>query len=281
MGKNWMFHVRHSAKPTAIKEVLLILHEQEIKNVQQMLEIGRDRGYSIGTVATSEQSIKENPVRVARDLGLVHAESLSLTEMGQQMVALMHSKPKTVEELLHYLNYSTWDPSIPEQNCFSWSYKTVCDILWERNTVTINRQQLVSWLDEMAHDQFEISHTSLSNNSILGIMNWLWELTPAVLGLEERGKVVFSRRSFCPPELFTMAVDFFYRHNHVEYQTNMLLDPAKQESICKVCLLDPTSFDDTLEWACGQFEFIRQGASGGWGRYLLLSRAPTLADFTG
>jgi hypothetical protein len=35
----------------------------------------------------------------------------------------------------------------------------------------------------------------------------------------------------------------------------MLLESSKQEDICKICLLDPTGFENALEWACGQFEF--------------------------
>lgn len=82
-------------------------------------------------------------------------------------------------------------------------------------------------------------------------------------------------------EAFVLATDYIYCRNNVGYQTNMILDAAKQEEICKVCLLDPTDFENALDWACGQFDFISQGSSGGWGRYLVLSRHPMLADFMG
>ena len=281
MSKNWMFHVKHNAKPTTIKEVLLILQGQEDIDINQILCIGAERGYTIGTSAKSAQSVKENPIQVARDLGLMQTAIYALTELGKQTAALLQVKPKIVNEFLHVLNYSAWDARKPEQLCFSWSYMIACNKLWEGISIPIDRQQIVSWLDEMAHSHFGVSHTSLSKDSILGILNWLRELDPPVLERKIRTEIVFTRRAFCPPETFVLAVDYVYRRNNIGYQTNMLLDSDKQEAICKVCLLDPTGFDNALEWACGQYDFLSQGSSGGWGRYLVLARPPALTDFMG
>lgn len=280
MSKNWMFHVRHSAKPIMIKEVLFILDGQEDIDIEQILSIGKERGYNIGTVAKSPQSVKENPIQAARDLGLVQSDRYNLTELGQQVLTFLQVKPKTVNEFLHFLNYSTWNPKKSELSCFSWSYLTACNMFWEYSPLLIDRRLTVSWLDEMARACFGINHTSLSKDSIQGILNWLWELDPPVLE-KRKTEIIFTRRVFCPPEIFTLAVDYVYQRNSIGYQTNMLLDMARQEQVCKVCLLDPTGFDNALEWACGQFDFLGQGSSGGWGRYLVLTRPPALTDFMG
>lgn len=283
MGK-WVFHVRHNAKPTTVKEVLLILDGHDGITIEEMLAIGQERGYTIGTTAKSAQSVKENPIQTACDLGLVESNRYALTEQGQQIVRLLQIKPKTANEFLHFLHYSTWIPEYPEQLCFSWSYMTVCDVCWKASPIPIHREQLASQLADMAREKFGISNVSLSKDSIAGILNWLVELEPSVLKKEKVDKkevTTFTCRAFCPPETFVLAVDYFYRRQHVNYQTNLLLDAGKRDAICKVCLLDPTGFDNTLEWACGQYDFLSQGTSGGWGRYLVLTRSPTLDEFMG
>ena len=65
------------------------------------------------------------------------------------------------------------------------------------------------------------------------------------------------------------------------YQTNLLLDPDKQDKVCKVCLLEPTAFDSAFDWAAGQYDFLQRGAGGGWGSYILLTRQPQIRDFVG
>ena len=284
MGQ-WVFHVRHNAKPATVKEVLLILDGHDGISIDEVLVIGREHGYTIGTKAKSTQSVKENPVQSARDLGLVEPDRYALTNLGHEVVRLLQFKPKTVNEILHFLHYSTWTPDYPERLCFSWSYATACDILWESNPAQIDRNQLATQLADVARRQFGVSSISLSKDSVQGILNWLNELDPPVLNREKVDKVrwttILNRRNFCPPETFVLAVDHFYRRHQVNYQTNLLLSSDKQDAICKVCLLEPTRFDGILDWACGQFDFLSQGTSGGWGRYLVLARPPILADFMG
>jgi len=282
---HWVFHVRHNAKPTAVKEVLLLLLDgHNDLSIEEMLSIGQERGYTIGTKAKSAQSVKENPAQSARDLGLVKSDCYALTDLGQHVVRLLQLKPKAANEFLHFLHYAVWLPSKPEQLCFSWSYATACNMLWESQPTQIDRNQLAVQLADAAREQFGVSEVSLSKDSIQGILNWLDELEPPVLKrkkLDKKETVMLIRRSFCPPETFILAVDYLYQRQQIDYQTNLLLDLDKQESICKVCLLDPKGFDSTLDWACGQFDFLNQSTSGGWGHYLVLARPPTLTDFMG
>lgn len=282
--KEWVFHVRHNAKPATVKEVLLILYGRDDTSIEEMLRIGQEFGYTLGTTAKSVQSVRENPVQTARDLGLVESGRCTLTNLGQQLVRLLQVKPRTVNEFLHFLHYSTWTPEDPGGYCFSWSYLTACNMLWEFGDVPIDRNQLASQLANLAHEKFGISNVSLSKDSVQGILNWLGELDPPVLKKEklDRKETTFlTRRTFCPPETFVLAVDYFYRREQVDYQTNLLLDSDKRDAICKACLLEPASFDVALDWACGQFDFLNQGTSGGWGRHVVLARAPSLADFMG
>jgi hypothetical protein len=282
--KEWIFHVRHNAKPVTVKEVLLILDGRDDISMDDMLEIGREYGYTIGTTAKSAQSVRENPVQTARDLGLVESDRYALTEMGRRLVHLLQLKPKTVNEFLHFLHYSAWTAKTPELRCFSWSYMTTCNTLWEFGTMPIDRNQLASQLADMACEEFGVSDVSLSKDSVQGILNWLDELDPPVLEKRKLAKkeVTFlTRRNFCPPETFVLAINHLYQRQEISYQSNLLLDSDKRDAICKVCMLEPSNFDATLDWACGQFDFLNQGTSGGWGRHVILARVPTLDDFMG
>ena len=107
-------------------------------------------------------------------------------------------------------------------------------------------------------------------------------LDPPVLEMDKtNGKeaTILRRRCFCPPETFVLAVDHLYRQHQLGYQSNLLLDTDKQVAICQICLLEPEYFESVILWACGQYDFIRYSASGGWGNHLVLTRQPVLADF--
>jgi hypothetical protein len=127
-------------------------------------------------------------------------------------------------------------------------------------------------------ERFQTNRVSFSVDSLRGILQWLGELQSPVL---DRDGKTFTRRTFCPPETFVLAVDYLYRIEKTGYQTNLLLDVDKQETICKVCLLEPTAFETTLEWATGQYFFLQRSSRGGWGSYILLTRQPQIQDFLG
>ena len=273
-----MFHVRHNARPALIREVLQILDGCDSPTVDDILDIGRQRGYQVGTAMRSKQSLKENPIQTARDLGLIVDDVLSLTDLGQQMVGLLRYKPGVFNEVMHALHYTLWTPARSTEHCFSWSYRTTCDWLWESGSATIDRGQLVSKVAEMAMERFSTNRVSFSKDSVRGVLQWLAELELPVL---DRTNKTFTRRTFCPPETFALAVDHLYRVEGADYQTNLLLDPDKQETICKVCLLEPTAFDTVLDWAVGQYAFLQRGTGGGWGSYILLTRKPQIRVFWG
>ena len=126
--------------------------------------------------------------------------------------------------------------------------------------------------------QFDTRRVSFSKDSVRGVLQWLAQLQPAVLSED---KMTFSCRTFCPAEALVLAVDYMYRAESADYQTNILLDVQKQEVLCKLCLLESTAFDAALDWAIGQYDFLQRGGSGGWGSYVVLTRQPRIEDFLG
>jgi hypothetical protein len=104
-------------------------------------------------------------------------------------------------------------------------------------------------------------------------------LSPPVIHYENDSKGTFIRRAFCPPELFILGVNFIYQTQEVDYGVNLLLSDKQRDAVCRVCLLEPASFERVLEYAINQFDYLEKGLGGGWGRYLTLHRAPKLEDF--
>jgi hypothetical protein len=119
-----MFHVRHNARPTLVREVLSIIADHESLTLDDILRIGAEKGCQIGTTMRSKQSLKENPIQAARDLALIEPERLALTDLGKNMLRLLHYKPNVWGEMLHTLFYCLWMPSHKAEHCFSWSYRT-------------------------------------------------------------------------------------------------------------------------------------------------------------
>lgn len=274
----YMFHVRHNARPALVQDILKILAGSENLTLDDVMKIGSERGYQIGTVVRSQQSIKENSIQALRDLRLVEANSLTLTTLGEDIVRLLQNKPGCWGDVMHALFYTLWNPSREAENCFSWSYRTACDRLWELGSTFLDRRQLVSFVSESAMAKFNTNRVSFSKDSMQGILQWIDQLQPPVLSGNNSN---FNRRTFCPPETFSLAVDYLYCYEGVDYQTNLLLDTDKRDLICKFCLLDPGAFESVFDWASGQYPFLHRGSSGGWGTYILLARQPQIRDFLG
>jgi hypothetical protein len=271
------FHVRQDATPNRVEGVLMAVAQVDASLSYDLIyERARGLGYDLNN--------RKEPIVLLKDLGILERKSCLPTQLGADLHCLLVSKPSAFLEAMHVLHYTSWSPKAPAINCFSWSYRTMCDLLHELGSSVVNRKSLVSEISEQAMSYFDTNRVSFGSSSIDGILHWLRALNPPVLSNSQTDgpfQIVFTSRTFCPPETFVLAVDYLYQVEGADYQSNLLLDPDKQATICKVCLLDPTAFDASFEWAVGQYDFLQRGTRGGWGSYVLLTRQPRITDFTG
>jgi hypothetical protein len=201
----------------------------------------------------------------------------ALTDEGEAVARLESHKPDLFADVVHGLLYEAWNPSQEGENCFSWSYRTLCAILWEGSDRKLgSRRDLASQVEARARSVFSRPDIAFSPKSVGGALLWLSGLTPPVLSENEAR---FSRRSFCPPELFVMATDCAYRDQGIDYGVNLLLSDRNRTAICQYCLLDTDGFERVLEYAVAQFDYLHKGIGGGWGQYLALDCASKLEDF--
>lgn len=266
------FHIRF-VQPQQVEELLYILAETSSSlSDQEIMAKAQDWNFGLAH--------QKNPVEqfsILRLLALTQGEDRDLSEKGRQLVQILAHKPNLLAEIFHLLLYTTWNAKIPTEKCSSWSYRCLCDILWDRMSTPIVNEALASQLNGEIEANFFDAVPSVGPDTVRATSAWLSRLNPPCL--EKNGTLTFERRSFCSPELLLLATDFIYRENRISYASNVLLTDDRRNDICRLCLLKEESFDIVFELSLSQFDFFRRGVGGGWGTYLILERQPELRDF--
>ena len=273
MSSNFVFHIRN-AHPGDMVTILATLEAYSgLSTVNEIVDQADSLGFTIRDRARLEALI------TARELGFVETDKNLLTAKGKAMAELEMNNPDLFPDIVHGYQYTLWDKKHSPSHCFSWTYREICKHLWQLGTYKINPQSkkdLTSEIEGLARIEFDRSDIALSTKSMGGALLWLEELIPSVI---DQSSELFTRRTFCPPELFVLGVDFVYQTNEIDYGVNLLLGEEQRNVICQVCLLEPDSFDRVLEYATIQFDYLEKGIGGGWGQYLTLYRTPVVGDF--
>lgn len=271
MGNEYVFHIRN-AQPGDLAAILDTLDvHPDLNSITDIVETAESMGYSI------LDRIRLEALATARDIGLIDEKKNTLTKQGITLASLELNKPDLFPDIVHGLLYTLWDKAKPADNCFAWSYQTICRMLWQSGTTEIDdRAQMASKVESEARNAFGRADIVFSSKSVGGAYLWLSQLQPYVIyEIDKR----FKRRTFCPPELFIMAVNDLYLRNSIDYSANLLLNEVNREEICQACMLEPTSFDRVLDYAVAQFPYLSKGMGGGWGYYINLQCQTNLADF--
>jgi len=214
-------------------------------------------------------------------LALYDDENLTLDrimEIANEMEYEIRINQDLLFELFHFFFYSIWSISNSSDNMFSWTYSQICTYLWNNISCRIDVKNIASQLERTIIDNFPDESPSIGPDTVRAALAWLNPLKISCLS-ESEGKLTFTRRPFCPPELMIMVIGFLYREKGIPYASNMLLTEENIDELCCACLLDPDAFDEVLNWATRQFDFLKSSMSGGgWGRHLTLLRKPELSD---
>jgi hypothetical protein len=196
-----VFHVLHNARPKYELDILMLLEDGQEYTYETLLQNGRELGLTIGYQVKSESPLK-SALQLLRDFGLVERRQVLLTDRGNVVAQIASKNPDLFPELVHYLYYTTWQASNPDENCFSWSYRTLCKYLWQQGSCVVDNSLFASTIVAEASQQFQIQTVSFSENSVNGIILWLEALSPPIIHTQDEKGSRFSRRTFCPPELF-------------------------------------------------------------------------------
>ncbi len=259
------FHVRHEVTPERCYEVLnaWVMNQSYDQITQANRQLGRLR--QLGLIA------EDQPVNI-----------------GQITFKICQKKPTLWGDLLHFLHYTLWLETKSEENGFSWTYRAFTDYLWQKQEIKLDGdfwQPVVSTLSGQIESSPLFAQKiaaitkdgtiSLSKDSLSGIINWLQALTPPVVEHN-----VFTRRSFCPPELTLLAAGWVAQTTEGEPGIDFLITPPRREAICRLCLLEPNALDSVLDWMLPNYpHLVQPGTSAGvYGRYLRFLKWPEVTD---
>jgi hypothetical protein len=177
-------------------------------------------------------------------------------------------------DVIHFLFYSTWPRSRDTRRARFWVYTQVCNDLWSSAPSKMDGFRLTSKIQSLALDTFPGYFPSLSERSVSSIFLWLNALTPPFLEKPEgKSKYSSSRRSYCTPQLFHLAVELTYTNRQIKHGTSLNIDTEIISEVCMVCLLDPDRFWEMAE----RTQMIVKGFEinkSQWGPTILLSNAP-------
>lgn len=270
-------HIPPDSNPDNINALLSVLAsapEMAFESASVLTDYLLDQGIGSRTEIQS----------TATSMGLLERteDGIRISANGE---AIAQTRDDVRGDLLHYLMYTGWSPQFPTEFLQSWAYRQVCDQYWALGTVELTGNYLDRQVGEIigfAQDTFSalnvgvFDEISFSRKSLTGAHNWLKAVQPPVI----RNKTTFKSRSFCSPELLVLAIGYILREEESIAGVEILLTPEKRESICKVCLLNPDAFDRSLDWAFPIFSnVISPGTQAGfYGRFIRLSRPPTLLD---
>lgn len=261
-------HIPPEAGPANLLPLIAKMNAQDLTfpTVKSLLEFTEDEGLGSRT----ELQIFGMVGGVLQKSG---SGAIALSDYGQ---AIARAKPDLQADLAHFLFYSGWDSINPRKRTELWGYRQISDAYWACGTVTVlDVASLI--VEEIRNNAYEYFHedVSLSNKSIRGVGKWLEALRPPVI---EGG--IFGRRTFCNPALLIAAIGWTAQQAGEELSIDMLLTPEKRDAVCRVCLLDPPSFDRVLDWAIPAYPaIIRPGTTAGvYGRFVRILKWPSIGD---
>lgn len=268
------FHVPSEGAPDKMLPFLKTIYDekQTFQSVKDLQSFSRDHGLSDRAELQG----------VAHAIGLLSRDNdnIFLTEQAKVITNL---KTPLQIEIIHYLQYIGWQSDAPAQNSFLWSYREVVNSYWDRQAINvvetanliaeeINNRTATQFSEVKGYDFGEVS---FSPKSIRGVRKWLEALIPPVI--EEN---MFTRRSFCPPELTLLAVGWVAQQTEGEIGIDFLITPPRREAVCRLCLLEPNSLDNVLDWMLPNYpQIVVPGTSAGvYGRYLRFFKWPEITD---
>lgn len=269
------FHVPTEFAPDKALPLLKTIYDEKVvfSSVKDLQTFAREHGLSDRVEIQA----------MASATGLLQKKGNIEISLSDQANTIIQLKTNIRADIVHYLLYTTWKQNQPEQYSFLWSYREVVDSYWGQATVNVvetanliaeeinNRTQAIF----TGVEGYNPGEVSFSPKSIRGVRVWLEALTPPVIESS-----IFTRRSFCSPELTLLAVGWVAQTMEGELGIDFLMTPPRREALCRLCLIEPNVLDSVLDWMLPSYpEIIQPGTSAGvYGRYLRFLKWPEVTD---
>lgn len=245
------FHVRHDLRPNLTYELLLIFRSSPSGlRTEKIEEVAHMNGYELRHRKSYGKLLSS-----LSELGLIQQidKQMILSETGRVVADIVAYQPQLLTELIHFLYYTAWHQD--SNNRFSWSYQTLCNMLWHTSPGSLDTNHLVNSVIQRAQDQFGLHSISFSISSVSGILNWISGLQPPCL-YEKDNSRYFVPRTYCPVEVFALALNHIYQRSLTDDGNYVPVSAELRGQVCEICLLAYESFAEMLEQAESCFEAL-------------------------
>ncbi|MBN1891043.1 MAG: hypothetical protein JW850_23810 [Thermoflexales bacterium] len=262
------FHVEHIARPAHIERILCVATDDQTLDAESVRSSLIQNGYTI-TLDGARRSLD-----MGGKLGLfqkLEHTTYTLTTRGQACRNLALYRRQVYEDAMHFLLFASWELG-GRRDYWSWSYAQTCRILWSDKPVIKGRKTLFGQLSAEASKEFPGLDPVVGTETVYAVTNWLQELSPPFLIVENDKLVASQEREWFSVELALLAVWYLYAARGAVVQTPILLDRPTVEQLCPLCLATAERIVAMIETASRTFPFL-DIHTGEWGSSVILRQA--------
>lgn len=207
-------------------------------------------------------STKFDAAQMLHEWGLAQKQTRTLTSAGMAFYQIWQSRRTEAIDILHGLQYQLWSRLRPEDNPASWAYKTICDILWQTQTMPQAKDfaEMVATQRQKTDQGPGQASAAFSTKSIHDAYDWLLPLRPPVLlGVtsSQQGRsfkeAIFVRRAYCSLPLLVMAVSYLMRETDHPWGEILPIDEEERRIVCAASLVEPDTFPVLLDQAADRY----------------------------
>lgn len=261
------FHIQHLASPERIERILSVALDGQVFDAASVRSRLLQDGYTVTLDATRRS------LDMGAKLGLFEKREQScyaLTTLGCVCQTLVQFRYEVYSDVMHFLLYATWETG-GHQDYWSWSYGRVCEIFWHDRPEIGNRKAIFGRLSAEASKAFPELSPVVGTETVGAVSNWLKELTPPFLILENGTLVASQEREWFSAELALLAISYLYAARRVAVQTPILLDRPTVELLCPLCLTSVERILAMIDIATRTFSMLHIH-TGEWGSSVILNR---------
>lgn len=162
-----------------------------------------------------------------------------LTQSGEKVRNILSFDHELYKDIMHFLHYTGYDGSPSSRKLF-WSYRTCCEITWNRKEV-LPVSELVDEVQSRIAELFPSAYASRvgGNFNAGGVTSgwkpWLTQLQPSPLDSESDAIIPRQVERF---ELAALALNCVYRSRKYRYGDPVILDDQLLDEVARVFFLD-------------------------------------------
>jgi len=251
-----------NAPPKEVEYILTCLDSNTAYSTQEL----RERLLSEWDF-TAQKDIAYSTRRLF-DLGLANKgitgkQGYILTELGGKVRDILYKDSELYAEVMHFLHYSGYDEAVPSSRKLFWSYKLLCEIAWNRKTLSSSKdlaENIQSEIREIFYQAYTQVNSTKNEGGIFNIggvnnwKRWISQLTPPPFKDTDKTLRLRETQHF---ELPLLSLDYIYRFRKYRYGDPVILDETLLDEIAKVFFLNPATCRELLNLASRLTKVVR------------------------